>query len=106
LKKAEKDFYTNTLQSHSSDLRRYWNVLNNIKKGDQQNEIVLNFNCDGVSVSDPKVIVDRFSDYFSSIGQILASKIPKTTVSYAIFLQGSFRDSFSLFPTNAFEVIN
>jgi len=106
LKKAEKDFYTNKLQSHSSDLRRYWNVLNKLIKGDQQNDIVLNFNCDGVSVSDPKEIVGRFNDYFSSIGQILASKIPKTTVSYATFLQGSFRDSFSLFPTNAYEVIN
>ena len=75
--------------------------------GNQQNDIALNFNCDGVSVSDSKVIVDRFNDYFCNIGQKLASKIPSTSVSYTSFLQGSFRDSFSLFPTTAnYEVIN
>ena len=106
LKTAEREYYTNKLQFFSSDLKQYWTVLNGLLKGSAQENIALNFNSNGAHTSDPLVIVNKFNEYFSNIGQDLASKISATTDTFTSFLKGSFSNSFSLFPTTASEIIN
>ena len=49
--------------------------------------------------SDKKEIVNKFNEYCVNIGPILADKIPPSTVGHKSFLEGDYKDYFSLFLT-------
>jgi len=51
-------------------------------------------------------IVNKFNQYFVDIGSDLASKIPPTKVDISSYLKGNFSSSFSLYFTDAMEIIS
>ena len=54
--------------------------------------------------SDKEEIVNKFNEYFVNIDPILADKIPPSTVGHKSFLEGVYKDSFSLFLTSPEEI--
>ena len=106
LKKAEKDYYHNKFTTLQGNIRSTWKLINSMICDKNKSSIVENFIKDDKQISDSVEIANYFNDYFTSVGSNLASKIPNSTSHYSSFLSGSYKHSFSLYLTNAMEVIN
>ena len=106
LKKVEKDYYKNKLNSLTGNLRDTWKLLNEILNKNKTSHLIEKFSSnDGLIVSDPKAIVEHFNDFFVNIGDRLANDIPAALTSFRSYLKGSIVDSFLLHLTNPEEVI-
>ena len=66
--------------------------------------LLLKFNLNNKVTSDKEEIVNKFNEYFVNIGPTLADKIPPSTVGHKSFLEGDYKDSFSLFQTSPEEI--
>jgi len=60
----------------------------------------------GSVITDKIEIVNKFNQYFIDIGSELASKIAATKVDISSYLEGNFLSSFSLYFTDAMEIIS
>jgi hypothetical protein len=63
------------------------------------------FKADGLEISDPTEIANRFCEYFTNIGINLAKRIQRSSVSHKEFLHGSFPNSNFLNPVDESEII-
>ena len=106
LKKAEKDYYHKKFTTLQGNIRSTWKLINSMICDKNKSSIVENFIKDDKQISDSVEIANYFNDYFTNVGSNLASKIPNSTSHYSSFLSGSYKHSFSLYLTNAMEVIN
>jgi hypothetical protein len=61
LRKAEKDFYLNKLQSVKDNLAKTWKLLNSIISRTTKKESVPEIICDGNTVTDTKIIANKFN---------------------------------------------
>jgi exonuclease III len=107
LKRAEKEYYSEKFKSFHGCQKQTWKLINeliNKNKGDCKAAIELTVN--GLTVSEPKDVADKFNIFFSSIGSELASKIPSSAVPFENYLSGSFPDTIVLLPTSRTEIIN
>ena len=103
---AEKSFYADKIKSCYGDHKQLWNVLNVIINKKKKNPIDFKFLNNGQMITDPKVIVDSFNNFFVSIGPDLASKISTATTDFKCYLKGSYVNSFYLTPVDCTEIIN
>ena len=84
IKCAKRSYYYNKFQSNSS-IRSCWKTINTLirpKKGNNSFKIDI----DGVKETNSGIISERFNDYFTSIAQNLASKIPSSNVNPLDFI--------------------
>ena len=63
------------------------------------------FKVDGLEISDPTDIANRFCNYFTNIGSNLAKKVSSCSTSFKAFLTGTFSDSIFLNPVDESEII-
>ena len=64
------------------------------------------FRFNNQTFDEPKLIAERFCDYFTSIGPNLAKSILPSSKSYRSFLSGNYLHSFVLKETTEQEIIN
>jgi Notch-like protein len=107
LHKAEKDFYRAKFKQFQGNLTQTWKVLGSLLNKNKQTDTVKEFLKDGVKITDPQEIVEHFNDFFVNIGETLAKSITAVPTLYSSFLSSaeSYKESFSLFLTDATEVI-
>ena len=60
------------------------------------NRQVREIDVDGLSITNPQTIVEKFNKFFSNVGPDLAKKIPKGNKSPKNFLKGNIRTHYSL----------
>ena len=104
LHKSERDFYAAKFHMLSGKIRETWKLLGSILKGGKHDDICNIFLINGNLVNDKNVIVDKFNEYFVSLGSNLASLIPATSTTFSSFLKEPNLRSFSLYLTDAHEV--
>ena len=104
---ARKNYYDNKLDKARSNLKQTWKILNElINRRDAKSPYPASFTKNGMEISIPTDIANNFCDYFTNIGQNLASKIPPTNSSPKEFLSGSLSESISLQPLTVGELNN
>ena len=64
------------------------------------------FIIDQQECSDPCIIANKFSDYFSKIGLKLSEKIPNVSIFHTSFLTGNYPNTMFLEPSSKQEVID
>jgi hypothetical protein len=106
LQKAKKEYYQSKFNRAAGNLCHTWKLINNILDKNKSENFVANFVKDGIIINSPKNIVDNFNEYFVNIGSNLASKIPPATNHFTSYMKKSPLNSFSLFFTDAYEVVN
>ena len=78
---AERKYYQNMLENNKFNLKKTWQILNDIigksKPGNMSNNVLIN----GSIVEDSKVIAKAFNVFYINIGSNLAGKI-KTNNPY------------------------
>ena len=90
-----------------SNFKQTWKILNDVIN--RRIAIVLypaSFSKNGVKISNPVDIANKFCDYFTNIGSNLSSKISSTNSSPNDFLCRSFSESISLQPLTVDELSN
>ena len=75
LAKAKKIYYSNKLLKYTTNIKKTWNVLKDIIK---KSKLTLH----KVNVYNKPEITDAFYDFFTNIGQKLASQIPNSSKSF------------------------
>ena len=115
LKKAEKSYYEVKFNSCNGDLKSTWKILSNLTKTKNANAGIpqkcrnsdISFLDQGVSITQPKNISDKFNQFFVSVGRNLANKIPTPPpIPFNSYLCGSYPDSFALLPTTPTEILD
>ena len=108
IRAAERLYYNNRFAEVQGDLKRTWRLIKLIihKEPAKQgiHEIKHNNKCE----TDQTVIANIFNEYFTNIGEKLASKIPQESGSPCEFIKNDQTKSNSIFmqPTTASEIIN
>ena len=75
-------------------------MINHKKNSKPFNQFLVN----GVLTENPKTIADKFNDFFTNIGPTLASKIPKSNISFSNFMKDENAQSLFLQPVTDREI--
>ena len=103
IRSAKRNHYASKLNSNKNNVKNTWREINNILGKNKKAELPDKID-DGQQVaSNPSDISQSFNNYFTSIGSLLASKIPHTNTHFT-YLHDSNPSSFFLIPTNFFEI--
>ena len=76
LRKSEKDYYVQKLDSVKGNLAKTWKVLNAITSRHTQSSVVDEIVYNNSIIKDPKQIANKFNDFFVNVGPTLAKKYP------------------------------
>ena len=106
LRNAEHKYYTDKIYRCQGNVKQLWKILKDLLQNCKSSAWPSSFIYNGLTLSDRKEIVEKFNDFFSSIGPNLAAKIPSSSTDILTYLKGSFSQSFVLLPTDASEIIS
>ena len=106
LNKAERLFYHNKFTLLQGNIRNTWKLLNRIINKNKNGDVLDNFVKDGMNVTNSVDIVNNFNEFFTNIGCKLAAAVPSSNSHYSSFMNGSYPNSFSLYLTNADEILS
>jgi len=107
LRKAEKLYYTELLDSHKSNAKETWKTINEItnrkrKKISYPSQFIKN----AKEISGNTNIANLFNDFFVGIGPSLAKNIPSVNKSFSDYIRCNIEDTIFINPTNDIEVLN
>ena len=106
MNKAERLFYHNKFTLLQGNIRNTWKLLNRIINKNKNVDVLDNFVKDGMNVTNSVDIVNNFNEFFTNIGCKLAAAVPSSNSHYSSFMDGSYPNSFSLYLTNADEILS
>ena len=109
LKRLRKNaYYTNMIENVKNDIRKTWQILNNlVGKRNDKSTIPKQFINNGSYITDPQMIANDFSTYFSQVGEQFASAIPPATKHFETYLNNvNINKSFFMSPTDPNEIDN
>ena len=96
---AEKQYYANKLLEMKDNISKTWKLLNQMTcRNTLGNRQVREIDVDGLSITNPQTIVEKFNKFFSNVGPDLAKKIPKGNKSPINFLKGNYPNSLFFAP--------
>ena len=104
IRKAKIKFFNDKLQQCSSDVGKTWNVINSILNRNKDKNSNNEFLIDDELIDNPKIIAERFNDYFVDIGNRISSGLPVPPVNYTNFLGPRFNCNFSFTQINNLEI--
>ena len=87
-KKAKKIYYSNKLLKCTGDIKKTWNVMKDIigKSKIKSTNLPRKLTINKVDVYNKPEIADAFNDFFTNIGQKLASQIPKSSKTFETYM--------------------
>jgi len=105
-KKAEQFYYATEFQKHSNNLKKQWNIIRSILKTDNKTCRIDLIDTNGVMIEDDETMANKFNNYFASLPQNLAEKIPTSPNTYDKYMKTSCTNSLALYLTTPDEIIN
>ena len=102
--KSEKRYYEELLISHKGNMKKTWSVIKNMINKNKHSKPFNNFFINGELTENPKLIADKFNEFFTNIGPSLASKIPASNISFRNFLSSHSTQSMFLKPVSSEEL--
>jgi hypothetical protein len=102
LKRAKNTYLKFIVNSDKSN-KKLWGLVNNLtKSGTYKHSITLTSN--GISTTNHIEIAESFNNFFSSIGNNLAEKLPITNTTFESFMPEQINNSIFLSSTNLGEI--
>ena len=104
--RAEEKYYNTLLKGHQNSSRQLWNTFGKILNKNKQNKRKIgNLNVNGDKISDTQTITDSFNNFFSQIGDNLASKFAGNNRNeYKKFLDSPANQSMLLYKISQNEI--
>ena len=87
-KKAKKIYYSKKLLKCTGDIKKTWNVMKDIigKAKLKSTNFPCKLTINKVDVYNKREIADAFNDFFTNIGQKLASQIPESSKTFKTYI--------------------
>jgi Reverse transcriptase (RNA-dependent DNA polymerase)/Endonuclease-reverse transcriptase len=104
--KAERNYYAAEFCKYENDLKRTWGLIRSIMKMGEQESKIDSLKINGDRIDAAEMMANKFNNYFTSIAQSLAEKIPDSPHSFKRYLQPPRPNSFALAPTSPEEILN
>ena len=83
---SKKNYYSELLYTYRNDMKKTWRVLNNIMgKNVNKSSINTSFNHNNVQLNDKGQIAHEFCNYFTSVGEKLATNIPPSQYHFSSY---------------------
>ena len=103
----KQEYYTKLLENAKSNIKKTWKILNSLTgKNNDKSSTTNSFRNNGETITDPNTIANNFCDYYSNIGETLASKIPFAHKHFSQYLSNSNERSIFINPTHPEEIEN
>jgi exonuclease III len=105
LKVAERLHYQTELVKHCNNMRKSWATIKDIiNKNKKKTHKITKLTINGNPVDDSQEIADNFCKFFTNIGPILDSKIPKTNIDPINFIPKNYTINLFLQPVTSIEI--
>jgi len=104
IRQAKRRYFTTKFKSQLGNAAGTWKYINSFLRRKTKKSVPAELISDGVLVSDPAVIANEFSEYFSNIAQNLDDRIPRTDVSAMTYMSDIMNSSFFVTPVTEFDV--
>jgi len=104
LRKAEKMYYLEKLNSVRNNLAKTWKILNSVISRTKTKGIIDEIVHNNKVIQDPTIIANNFNAFFANVGPNLAAKIPKSSQPFTKYLDSNISDSIFFKPTNEQEI--
>ena len=106
IRKTERDHYDNLLTQNKHNISKSWQIIKEVINKKQNNSTGNTFVIDNKEISDNKVIVESFNDFFVNIGPNLAKSIPNVAKDATDYIPNQYQSSMFVNPTCSNEVKN
>ena len=105
LKRAKEKYFTNFFNENIKDIKKTWKGIKTLismkqKNNDTPSLITKYEKC----INDPASIANTFNKFFTSVAEIVHSKIKFSNKSFKKFLSSEINDSFLITSTNKEEI--
>ena len=106
IRKTERDHYDNLLTQNKHNISKSWQIIKEVINKKQNNSTGNTFVIDNKEISDNKVIVESFNDFFVNIGPNLAKSILNVAKDATDYIPNQYQSSMFVNPTCSNEVKN
>ena len=97
IKSTKRLYYQDKLHNNSGNLKKTWNTLNELMNRKPTNNKISEMKGENGEIIDETQIPDAFNKYFVELGEKLASKIPRSSISPDSFLTDVYYPDTGLF---------
>ena len=105
IRKSKEIHFKNFFLSNAKNIREVWKGIKNIiQVNNNKNYFPTCIVDNGLSITDPTLIADKFNSYFTSIANDIKSKIQSSHTNFYKYLKVPNAHSFFLSPTNSLEI--
>ena len=105
LKKAKEKYFTNFFNENIKDIKKTWKGIKTlISMKEENNDTPSLITKYEKYINDPVSIANTFNNFFTSVAEIVHSKIKFSNKSFKKFLSSEINDSFLITSTNKEEI--
>ncbi len=105
LRIAKRLYYERKHEYVKSNTKNTWKILNEvINKKKTTRKLPHELKVNNQMIFNPKLIANRFCDYFTNVGPNLAKTIPKASSTFQSYLDGNFINSLFFEPITEQEI--
>ena len=105
IKEAKTKYYNAEFTKYQNDIKKTWQTINGILNRDRKSSHFPSYiKVNNIKISDKNRIVNSFNNYFASVGENLAAKIPPPKKSFDSYLKEKILTSFSFSLVDRTEV--
>ena len=103
---AKQAYYQNSFSEYMCDSRKTWQIINELTSQNSGKNLVTSLKLDGVTITNPTVMLNQFNNHFATIGPKLESNIDSSNSDgYQKYLTGT-DTVFQLHPTSTNRVLS
>ena len=107
IKKSKSEYYKNKLDNALGNSKQTWKIINNILNNQKNKQTYIkNIKSNGIILTENNAICDKMNEFFASVGQKLAEKLPSSSKSPLDYMTGDFPRLDTFTPTTIDEVTN
>ena len=103
---TERCYFETEFTKYSNDLRKTWRVIRSLINTSNPEKGIGTLRIDGVEVTDPTIMADKFNNYFTGLAQSLVDKLPSSSTPFDNYLNSPRPNSFAVIPTTSTELIS
>ena len=103
INKAKNKYYIDALTAFRNNMKKSWNLIQGLMGRKKSRRDIISLMDGNVELTETIDIVDKFADYFSSIGSKLESDLEHSNQSPCLYINRN-PHSFSLFPVTHIEL--
>ena len=106
MRKVEREYYDKELLIHKNNLRKSWEIINEVINKKKKVDLPDKFNIEDVMVTDKLEIALNFNNFYVNIGKNLSNDIPTNSGDPLLYIKTQVPDSIFLESVDEAEIIS